>query len=180
MAHAAILENDREAVDMITRFVLSQPSSISVDLYSSINNYMYRQLRKKTGFPMTRQLFEIALEQACITVTPQSTGNSMSFFCNALWVMRKENTGLPVDREMNEKFLEKCLPYGSKNSAIYFNAVCLYVEMDEYDKALECIDLAKRHNYRDYDGMMERIRTIIARESVMFLSQKNLVASVFP
>ncbi|HMK47967.1 MAG TPA: HEAT repeat domain-containing protein, partial [Methanocella sp.] len=152
-AHAAILEDDREAVDMIVGFVSDPSSPISRDFTYSIDNYTAKQLRKnrkKADFLVTRRLFEIALDIG----TPY-----MSLFCNALWVMRKDNTRLIVDREMNEKFLEKCLPNGPRYPEIYFNAVCLYVEMDEYDKALECVSLAKKHNCWGYDGMMERIRT---------------------
>ncbi|HMK47966.1 MAG TPA: tetratricopeptide repeat protein [Methanocella sp.] len=156
MVHAAILEDDREAVDLIVRFAPDPSSPISNSFTYSIYHYTDQQLKKKTDFPVTRRLFEIALD---IVTLPQSSGTCTSLFCNALWVMQKDSTGLPVDREMNEKFLGKCLPYGPKNPEIYFNAVCLYVEMGEYDKALECVGLAKKHDYRDYDGMMERIRT---------------------
>ncbi|HMK48111.1 MAG TPA: tetratricopeptide repeat protein [Methanocella sp.] len=148
-AHAAILENDREAVDMIVRFA-SDPSSPIYDGFTdSIYHYTDRQLSKKADFLVTRRLFEMAMD----IVTPH-----MSLFCNALLVMRKDSTGLPVDREMNEKFLGKCLPYGHINPEIYSNAACLYVEMGEYDKALECIDLAKKHNYWGYNGMLKDIR----------------------
>ncbi|HMK47223.1 MAG TPA: tetratricopeptide repeat protein [Methanocella sp.] len=158
MAHAAILEDDREAMDLIVRFVSDQSSPVYRSFTYSIDDYTYQQLMKKTDFPVTRRLFEIALD---ITTSRSGTNNNnnISLFCNALWVMQKDNTGLPVDREMNEKFLEKCLPHGPKNPAIYFNAACLHVEMDEYDKALECIGLAKKHDYRGYDAMMEQIWT---------------------
>ncbi|HMK47721.1 MAG TPA: hypothetical protein VK436_13935 [Methanocella sp.] len=31
--------------------------------------------------------------------------------------------------------------------------------MNEYDKALEYISLAKKHNYNGYDNMLEQIQT---------------------
>ena len=154
MAHAAILENDREAMDIIVRFASDPSSPIYRSFTHSIDNYTQQQLREKADFSVTRQLFEMALDIA----TPRSAGTSMSLLCNALWVMQKDNTGLPVDREMNEKFLEKCLPNGPIHPIIYAYAAYLYVEMNEYDKALECIDLSKKHNYRGYDGMLGQIR----------------------
>ena len=156
MAYAAILENDREAMDLIVRLASDQSSPILCSFISSIDNYTYQHIME-ADFSVARRLFEMALE---VETLSQSAGTSRSFFCNALWVMQKDNTGLPVDREMNGRFLEKCLPYGPIYPAIYFNAACLYVEMNEYDKALGCIGLAKKYNYNGYDNMLEQIRTV--------------------
>ncbi|HMK45724.1 MAG TPA: hypothetical protein VK436_03775 [Methanocella sp.] len=150
-AHAAILEDDRETIDMIAKFASDPSSPIYDGFTSTIYHYTDRQLSKKTDFLVTRRLFEMAMD----IVTPH-----MPLFCNALLVMRKDHTGLPVDREMNEKFLGKCLPHGHITPKIYCNAAYLYVEMDEYDKALECVGLLKKHDYWGYEGMMEQIRTL--------------------
>lgn len=62
-----------------------------------------------------------------------------SFYCNVLWVLQNDNTGLPVNAARNVRFLEVCLPYAPGNPAIFYNAACLYNEMGEFENAVHCI-----------------------------------------
>lgn len=63
-----------------------------------------------------------------------------------------------MNEKLNHEFLEKCMPYAPDYPAIYFNAACLYVEMKDFDQAITCIKLAKKHRYNNYDGMMRAMK----------------------
>ena len=120
-----------------------------------INNidYFAFGLHNKDNFQMMIDLCEMALE----IQTPEPCSQNFEIYLNALWVLQKDNTGLPVNKTLNEKFLAKCLPYGPKNPAIFFNAACLRVEMLDYDMALECIQEAKKYNYNNFNNMIKQI-----------------------
>ena len=82
--------------------------------------------------------------------------------------MQNDNTGLPVNDELNHFFLKKALPYAEENPAIYFNAACLYNEMGDFKNVVRCIELAKLQ-YNDFDIMMEAIKN----ESVFLEFRKD-------
>lgn len=104
-------------------------------------------------------LFKIAVNIKChdrFTVAPAVKEEYLKIFCNVLYFLQQDNTGLPVNVELNQFFLEKALVHGPENPAIYFNAACVYNEMKEFDNVLKCIALAEQH-YDEYDMMMEVI-----------------------
>jgi tetratricopeptide (TPR) repeat protein len=83
----------------------------------------------------------------------------LSMYCNALYAIQKDNNGLPINKQLNLEFLEKCLTWGPKNPAIFFNAACVYTEMEEFEHTYMCINLAKKYNYESYDAMIDLIKT---------------------
>ena len=100
----------------------------------------------------------IELFKLCLRMRTTDKISDLSIYCNALYVLQKDNTGLPINIELNFEFLEKCLAVGPQNPAIYFNAACLYMEMNDLNKVYECIHLSKKHSYKNYDGMIEEIK----------------------
>lgn len=112
-------------------------------------------LLKAKNYRLSIMLFKLVLQ---MELESWQKINDLSPYCNALYVLQKDNTGLPVNYELNHLFLEKCLPFGPKNPAIYFNAACLYAEMDDVDAAIECINKAREHNYDGYSTMIEEIK----------------------
>lgn len=113
-------------------------------------------LLKVKNYNQSIMLFKLVLQ---MELEPRQKVNDLSLYCNALYVLQKDNTGLPVNYELNNLFLEKCLPFGPKNPAIYFNAACLYAEMNNVDAVFECIDLARKYNYDGYAAMIEEMKS---------------------
>ncbi|GEM_PF-6346395 len=64
---------------------------------------------------------------------------STTIFANALWVSQKDNTGFEIDKERNRRWLDICLKHGPENAGIFFNAACVFMEHEEYDKVIENI-----------------------------------------
>lgn len=125
-----------------------------ISFVEQLSSKAYRLL-KANNYQQSITLFKLVLQ---MELEPRQTVNDLSAYCNALYVLQKDNTGLPVNYELNHLFLEKCLPFGSKNPAIYFNAACLYAEMNNVDAVFECIDLARKHNYDGYAEMIEEMK----------------------
>lgn len=82
----------------------------------------------------------------------------LKIFCNVLYFLQKDNTGLAVDIDLNNYFLNKCMPHGKENPEIFFNAACVYNEMKDYDNVIKCIEQAKEH-YSGYSMMAQVIKT---------------------
>lgn len=74
-------------------------------------------------------------------------GLDRSAYCNALWVRMEDNCKLPLDRAQAERFLAHALPHGPRNPAIFYNAACLYMELDQRDHVLANLRLAIEHRY---------------------------------
>ncbi|SFE63267.1 hypothetical protein SAMN05518672_108177 [Chitinophaga sp. CF118] len=163
IAFAAIMENNQPLIDRLVRQLSSRQYGLtsssgncaSCDYASNIGAYAYKFHYKdnKDAFIQARRLYEIALD----IQPPEPCKLRLKVYCNALWILQHDNTGLPVDKVLNEKFLAKCLPYGSGNPAIFFNALCLYVEMNEFDKALQCYNQAINYKYNDIQIMKDQI-----------------------
>lgn len=102
------------------------------------------------GCVESRKLFKEALRIGA---------RGLSLYCNALYVLQKDNTGLPVDRELNKEFLDICLPYAPENPAVFFNACCLYMEMDDYNEAYTMVKKAMEHEFYEKDEMKNQIKT---------------------
>lgn len=112
-------------------------------------------LLKAKNYESSIMLFKLVLQ---MELESRQKINDLSPYCNALYVLQKDNSGLPVNYELNHLFLEKCLPFGPKNPAIYFNAACLYAEMNNIDAVFECINLARKYNYDGYTAMIEEMK----------------------
>ncbi len=144
---------DQELLGLIANYCYHKPN-LACNMVNEIGKlaYKYQSIDFKKSIDMYNFALEIETPREC---------DLKKIYCNALWVLQKDNTGLEVNKELNRDFLSKCLPYGPKNPAIYFNAVCLYVEMDEFDHALKMVKLAKKHNYNNYDYMISEIKNYI-------------------
>ena len=69
----------------------------------------------------------------------------LSAYCNALWVVQQDNTGLPVDGERSRRYLRAALPHAPMNPAIHLNAACVLMELEEPDAAIaELVQAARR------------------------------------
>ena len=86
--------------------------------------------------------------------------NDLGVYANVLYVLQKDNTGLPIDKALNHKMINICLKVAPKNPLIFFNACCLYVEMEEYDKAYQMVEEAIKHKYKDIGSMKNQIENL--------------------
>lgn len=161
IAFAAVMENNQALIDRLVQRLSNQQSGsasssgdcASCDYANNIGLYAFK-LHTKDTYIQSRRMYEIALD----IQPPQPCTQRLEVFCNALWILQHDNTGLPVDKALNEKFLAKCLPYAPGNPAIFFNAVCVYVEMKEFDKALECYNQAIDFKYSGIQMMKDQIQ----------------------
>ena len=64
-------------------------------------------------------------------------------YCNALWVVQRDNTQLEVDAARSRRYLAACLPHAESNPAIHLNAAGVYAELEEPEKAIEQLRLAR-------------------------------------
>lgn len=144
--------------DEFAELILSHKWNIS--LVEELAAKAYR-LAKSKRFAESIRLFTLIFK---LELNPGQKVSDLTPYCNALYVLQHDNTGLPIDASLNQYFLDKCLPYGPKNPAIYFNAACLYAEMNLVDQAIDCIVLARQHKYAQYDDMIEKMK----RDSMFF------------
>jgi predicted DNA-binding WGR domain protein/tetratricopeptide (TPR) repeat protein len=162
MVYAAMKEDNRKLIDQLVQKLSHRttgPTSLSGDCASCdyLNNIgaFAFSLHHHDTYAEAQRLYEIALD----IETPEPCKSRLEIYCNVLWVLQYDNTGLPVNATLNEKILAKCLPYGPQNPAIYFNAACVYVEMNQFEKAVECVSLAIRHKYSGIRMMKDQILT---------------------
>ncbi|MDJ1466808.1 WGR domain-containing protein [Xanthocytophaga flava] len=165
--YAALKVNNQELIDHLIQRLSNQESAqlspgfhtfsgdcISCDVMNNIGGFAFTL--HASNYIEAQRMYEIALD----IQPPQPCTKRLEMFCNALWVLQNDNTGLPVNNELNEKFLAKCLPYGPQNPAIFFNAACLYVEMNQLEKATECVQHAIDHQYNNIKSMKNEIQTL--------------------
>jgi hypothetical protein len=57
-------------------------------------------------------------------------------YCNATWLVQKDNTHLDVDAARSRRYLAACLPHAPGNPAIFLNAAAVFTELDEIDEAI--------------------------------------------
>ena len=119
------------------------------------------QLGQRRLFKESIELFRLAVNIKCrqhYNVPEYVKDEYLKIFCNVLYFLQNDNTALPIDIELNNYFLDICLPHGKENPEIYFNAACVYNEMKDFDNVHTCIELAKKH-YKDYELLLQTIRT---------------------
>lgn len=103
-------------------------------------------LGQKGQYEESLELFRLLVDidrKDYFDVQPQVWEACLQGFCNVLYFLQKDNTGRPIDAEKNQYFLEKCLPYGDENPAIYFNAACVYNEMKDFPMVAKCLEQAE-------------------------------------
>ncbi len=81
---------------------------------------------------------------------PSDTWDS-SAHANALWAIQADNSGLGLQPERARKYLEKALPYGTRNPAVFFNAACVFVELGDIPACLVSIQNAVRFSSHQLD-----------------------------
>lgn len=159
IAKAAIIDKNSKLIDLLKKTTSDKKAS---PIYiNTIGFQAYEAQQEKKHIKIAIQLYELALGIKVKTIT---TDLHLSTYCNALWVLQNDNTGLPVNQKLNQAFLEKCLPFGPKNPAIYFNALCLYVEMNDLDQAFTCLKFVKKYEFKfinegEYDMLIKQLKT---------------------
>jgi len=140
--------------------------------YVNVNSDIFRKIAEKitnenfvdrfasspyqlTSNQKYQEAIEVCEKMLMVSIDPKiRTG----FYTNILWLFQKDNTGLPINRTKNELALKKSIPKGVEHPAIFFNACCIYVEMEEYDAAYKMVEKAISHHY-DKDFMLREIKT---------------------
>ncbi|MDC3952757.1 SMI1/KNR4 family protein [Polyangium jinanense] len=89
----------------------------------------------------------------------QGKNPDLATYCNALWAVQDDNTHLGKDPERARKYLAACLPHGPKNPAIFYNAACVAIELDDLDAALGYVEDAVRFGYGGREAMRTAFRT---------------------
>ena len=94
-------------------------------------------------------------------IAGQATGGRLavsaqsSWACNATWAVQADNNKLPVDQQRARHYLTRCLPYAPSNPAIYLNATCIAVELDDLAQALVHTANAKRCGYGNMQAFQQ-------------------------
>ena len=61
----------------------------------------------------------------------------LSAYCNALWVVQRDNTGLAIDPERARRYLDACLIHAPANPEIHMNASGVLMELGDEEGALD-------------------------------------------
>ena len=69
----------------------------------------------------------------------------LDHYCNALWVVQRDNTGLPIDEARSRRYLAACLPHAPANPPIHLNAAGVYAELGDRDAVVLQLRLAAHH-----------------------------------
>lgn len=80
-------------------------------------------------------------------------------YCNALWAVQDDNTHLGKDPARARRYLAASLPHGPENPAIFYNAACVAVELDDIEGALGFVRDAVRHGYEARETMRAAFHT---------------------
>jgi len=155
LAYAIVKTKNQILTDKFIKVVSNKNEEIPNDIVNKIGQMAFSLHSEKT-FDEAIKLYEIALD----IKTDTFRESEFWIYNNALWIAQNDNTGLPINFELNEKFLSVCLPLGPKNPAIFFNATCLNVEMEEYDKAVNYVQFAIKSKYEGLKEMINQINNL--------------------
>ncbi|MFJ8229804.1 tetratricopeptide repeat protein [Streptomyces sp. NPDC094448] len=96
-------------------------------------------------------------------VAAPADGAAPMIYQDALWAVQADNNDLPVQPERARRYLRAALPHGPENPAIFYNAACVWIELDELEKTFECLRLARERGYsRPYQMRDDRSFRAIA------------------
>jgi len=70
-------------------------------------------------------------------------GLAPAHYCNATWIVQKDNTGLELDAARSRRYLAACLPHAPGNPAIHLNAAAVFTELGEIDDAISQLIAAR-------------------------------------
>ncbi|KYG07458.1 hypothetical protein BE21_29360 [Sorangium cellulosum] len=82
----------------------------------------------------------------------------LATYCNALWAVQDDNTHLGKDPERARRYLAACVPHGPENPAIFYNAACVAIELDDIDAALGFVRDAVRFGYDGREAVRAALR----------------------
>lgn len=133
----ATIREDKPSLQNITALYHKISRGDRWDVLKAMNDLLSKDITQSKHWELARTLYEYTL--GLIPDLGYDSFTEVSIYCNALYVYQKDNTGLPIDPEQNNRILALCLPHGDENPTVYYNAAGLYVEMQEYDKALDCM-----------------------------------------
>lgn len=153
LVKAAIAYRNRELLHEIATFTRRHFCAESYVKWLGAQGWAYIEQKK---YPEAIELYKIV---AGIEFKRQPEKLDLSIYCNALWVLIKGNTGLPVQPALNGYFLEKCLPYALQNPAIYCNAANIYAEMEDFEMAYQYFLLTKQQDPASYKVMLNDLQT---------------------
>lgn len=129
--HIGIENEDSQFIEEVKDCIKKLPTKKVVLNYLAYYTFSrYMQNKKWSTALLHYELLFSMLENETLD------NKDFSIYCNALYILQHDITGLGVQFDRNRKMLSICLPFAKNNPAIYFNAATLYVEMDEYENAL--------------------------------------------
>lgn len=117
----------------------SREKAPSVHRIVSLMNAIALSLVRSGEFHDALRLFDVA------TTVPAHVDASL--YCNALWAVQDDNHHLGVMEDRALAYLERCLPHGRRNPAIFFNAALVRHELGDDGGAIECVRDAVRFGY---------------------------------
>lgn len=169
IAKEAIIQDDQKLIRLLKKQLSYNDlsclyiTSIAYEAYGDNESGLTTIVEKgKNDVNLSIQLFDLALS---IEIEDINSDLDLDIYYNALWILDSDNNKcLPINKKLNYKFLEKCMPFGPKNPAIYFNALCLYVEMNDLDQAFTCLKFVKKYEFEfinegEYDMLIKQLKT---------------------
>jgi len=66
---------------------------------------------------------------------------------NPLYAVQDDNNHLGVDPARSRRYLERCLPHGPANPAIFLNGAFVAMELEDHGQAIELLKQAKAHGH---------------------------------
>jgi hypothetical protein len=98
-----------------------------------------RSLLPSSGWVEALSIFDFLFDLLIKTSTEHY---DLSFYANAMWLLQEKNTQIPMQAETAKKFVSASENAGKKNPAVFYNAACLFVDMDDSSGALVYLEKA--------------------------------------
>jgi hypothetical protein len=155
----ALLEQKEIALfENLKTVILSADGKHLNRIIQPVYYYIHNALQSQRRWDLMIPLYDLLMDM--VSKSPLRLPD-LSFYCNSLWVLQNDNTGLPVNKELNEKFLSISLMQAKDNPAVFYNAACLYNEMGDHENAVVCIKRAVEHGMKGQElkGMLSDITT---------------------
>lgn len=137
-----VADLSRQADDGATMALLDDPAALADALAQCRDSAAVRnqlgdaalQLMQRREFPEALRIFDAIVELGELEA---------AHYCNALWLVQRDNTQLAIDAARSRRYLAACLPHGAVNPAIHLNAAAVYTELDEPGEAIAQLLLAR-------------------------------------
>jgi hypothetical protein len=137
-----VADLSRQADDGATMALLDDPAALADALERCRDSVPVRnqlgdlalQLMQRRRFHDALRVFDTIVELGDL---------EPAHYCNALWLVQRDNTQLEIDAARSRRYLAACLPHGAVNPAIHLNAAAVYAELDEPGEAIAQLLLAR-------------------------------------